>query len=97
MPAKRTVAAILTDAADLYKQRDGTYGSAYKRHGAIIKAFFPNGLELVTEQDFNRFHLFNMCAGKLNRYASTFELGGHVDSVDDLSVYAAMLQETDNE
>jgi hypothetical protein len=56
---------------------------------------FPDGLELKTASDFTRFALFTQCHGKLLRYAANFHRGGHAESLDDLSVYAQLLNYTD--
>lgn len=89
------VTDALKEAADLFEERDEKYGSSYKKHGRVMRAFFPQGLELSTENEFGRFAIFNMLAGKLGRYANNFEDCGHKDSLDDISVYAQMLNDLD--
>ena len=97
MKKKSFVAIQLENAAKIYQQRNKEYGDSYKSHGEVMNSFFPNGLELNSVEDFNRFCLFNAVIGKMNRYAQNFNIGGHVDSLDDASVYAQMLQEIDSE
>lgn len=87
------VSEILKEASKTFESRNAEYGDAYKRHGKIMKQFFPNGIVLKTENDFQRFQLFQATVGKLNRYASSFEFGGHIDSIHDAISFAAMLQE----
>jgi hypothetical protein len=87
----------LVKLADLYRERNKSYGSAYKFFGKTLLGMFPNGLKLETEDDFNRFALFVLLTGKLTRYARVFASGGHADSLDDTSVYSQMLAEFDEE
>lgn len=61
-----------------------------------MKGIFPNGLMLVSEEDFNRFCIFVQVVSKATRYGQNMaNRKGHKDSLDDMSVYAAMLREYD--
>lgn len=91
------VSEKLTSNAEIYNNRNEIYGGAYKNVGLIMAGLFPNGLSLNSTEDFNRFGCLHTIASKLCRYSNIFHLGGHQDSLDDISVYAAMLQELDNE
>jgi hypothetical protein len=91
------VPTALEKLADLYRERNKLYGNDYKRCGEAYAALFPNGLTLRTAEDFSRFVIFSLGYGKQIRYANNFTRGGHVDSLDDLSVYAQMLQELDGD
>lgn len=86
----------LRKAADIYEQRAKTYGDNYQHFGKVMNGFFPHGLSLTTEEEFNRLGLFVMMASKLTRYAQNFKRGGNKDSVDDLSVYSQMTAECDD-
>jgi hypothetical protein len=86
---------LLQDAADLFKERAKTYGASYYTHGPTVAALFPNGVNLVTAEDFNRFAILNLMITKLVRYCNNFHTGGHQDSVADLAVYTKMLEEVD--
>jgi len=97
MKDKRSVPDRLKSAAVLYEERNAMYGNAYRSVGYAMHAMFPNGIELTTVKDFNRFGCFHTMVSKMCRYSNTFHLGGHADSMDDISVYAAMIQELDNE
>ena len=79
--------------ADLFESRNAEYGSSYKQAGLVLARLFPNGVTLIDDGDFNRFCLIVMIIHKLKRYTENFEEGGHEDSSDDLTVYAAMLRE----
>ena len=92
----RTVPENLRLAADVFEQRNKVYGSLYKRHGDVMIALFPKGIVLETADDFNRFGIFNMIVSKIGRYANNIA-DGHSDSLTDLSVYANMLLEIDEE
>ena len=90
-----SAASVLRIGADIYEERNKMYGDNFATMGKVFAEFFPNGVELKTEEDFRRFHLFNYIIGKMGRYAQTFEIGGHLDSLDDTVVYAAMLANED--
>jgi hypothetical protein len=47
-------------------------------------------------EEFNRFALLLQIIHKVSRYARAMD-AGHVDSLDDIAVYAQMLQEYDEE
>src|SRR5215207_6556511 len=96
MSAKfESVSDRLINLADLYDERNKLYGNNYKLVGPRLKALFPKGLNLETESDFVRFALFIHIDNKISRYARSFVSGGQKDSLDDLAVYAQMLQEID--
>lgn len=86
----------LTELAKLYSERNALYGDDYKMHGKIMQAFFPVGIELRSVDDFNRYAIFQNLLTKLNRYVANWD-DGHEDSLNDISVYAQMLQELDND
>ena len=94
-PDERTPDEVLSDLASLFAQRNATYGADYKLFGPRMRALFPNGLELSTEDDFQRFGMLVFIVSKLGRYCNSFESGGHADSLDDLAVYSAMLSTVD--
>lgn len=83
---------LLREAADLFAERNAVYGDSWFTFGEVMKTFFPDGLKLETADDFSRFASWSMCLVKLERYAKNFENGGHLDSVRDLKVYAAILE-----
>ena len=91
------VPGMLTDLAELYKERNKLYGDNYKRFGVIMKALFPMGISLYDEDEHNRFGVFVQIVAKITRYAEQFKVGGHPDSLDDTAVYSMMLQELDQE
>lgn len=97
MTEKSFVTSQLENAASIFQQRYELYGDNYKRFGPIMAAMFPDGLTLNTADDFGRFGLFVQVMSKTTRYGNMFTSGGHVDSLDDISVYAQMLQEVDHE
>lgn len=86
----------LRAAAALYEDRNAIYGNDYKKAGGVLLALFPRGLELQTAGDFGRFALLLLCLSKIGRYAAQWTTGGHPPSLEDLSVYAAMLNEYDS-
>jgi hypothetical protein len=91
-----TVPKRLQDLGDLFEQRGKVYGEAYKKYGE--QAFLMIGpISLATPEDFGRLALVLQIIAKTARYTNNFGKGGHIDSLDDLSVYAQMLQEIDGE
>lgn len=95
--ATKSVPQALTDLGELYRQRNAMYGDNYKHTGMILAGIFPHGLRLTTPEQFNRFALFIQLLHKITRYGRAMPDNGHIDSLDDISVYAQMLQEYDAE
>lgn len=84
------------EKAALYKQRNALYGDTYKLQGELMNLLFQGGLDLDGVADHNRYAIFQTMISKMCRYAANFKVGGHEDSLDDISVYAMMLKELDN-
>lgn len=91
----KTVPERLEDLGNLYRERNKLYGDNYKHFGKILMGIFPNGIELRTEEQFNRFALFLQVVHKVSRYGKAMPDEGHEDSLDDMAVYSQMLQEWD--
>jgi len=89
----KTPDQLLHDAAELFHEKGKIYGHTYKEFGAMCAIMFPDGLKLKDANDFNRFALLIQVIHKSLRYTKQFEKGGHLDSVQDLKVYSAMLEE----
>lgn len=91
----KTADKILHEMSETFKERNKVYGDNYKRVGAVMKALFPEDLVLETEEDYNRWHLFELIIVKLTRFAN----GGltHQDSIHDAAVYCAMVESLINE
>lgn len=87
----------LRKAADIYAERNAVYGGSYKHFGTAMVGVFPEGVNLTSVDDFNRFGILVQMVAKVTRYGQMFTRGGHKDSLDDLSVYSQMLQELDHE
>ena len=92
--APRTVPEILEAAAATYRERNAIYGDNYKNTGAVMRALFPDGVTLVTADDFNRWCLFELVIVKLTRFTNSGLT--HIDSIHDAAVYAAMLESLTN-
>lgn len=86
---------ILAEAAQTYAERHAVYGDNYKLVGNVLAALFPEGLRLVTADDWNRAHIFMLMIVKQTRYVQNWDRGGHQDSIRDNTVYSAMLEEID--
>lgn len=91
----------LRKAAAIYEERNALYGDNYRRFGQVWVALFPDGISTTSSHDpvgdCNRLGILVQVVSKLTRYCQNFNAGGHIDSLDDLIVYAAMLQELDSE
>jgi hypothetical protein len=96
MAAHPSVPDRIHALASLFAQRNAIYENSWHEIGPVMAAYFPRGLTLSTPEDFGRFMIVCMLIGKLHRYILNFGRGGHVDSLDDLSVYGQMLQELDD-
>lgn len=86
----KTAADILAEMADTFRERNKVYGDNYKRVGDVMAALFPEGVMLVTPEDFNVWHLFELMVVKMTRFANSGLT--HEDSIHDLAVYAAMVE-----
>ena len=86
---------VLEEMARTFRDRNGKYKDNWKNTGAVMLAFMPNGVTLLTEEDFVKFHLFEWVIGKLTRFVNT----GMTDkgSVHDAAVYLAMIEAFINE
>jgi hypothetical protein len=85
---------VFDKAKQTFADRNKTYGDSYKEHGLVMGSLFPNGVTLLTDEDFIRYGLLNSMMTKIKRYTNSFGTP-HADSTLDLSVYAAMLHEID--
>ena len=84
----------LEKALETYRERNKLYGDNYKHFGEVMCALFPKGLRLYTTHDWNRFGVLIQIISKLTRYTQ-IPLVGHQDSIHDMIVYSAMLEELD--
>lgn len=94
---KRNASLILAEAAKTFAERHAVYGDNYLNVGGALQALFPDGIEVFTTDDHNRFHIFMLVLVKLSRYANNWKKGGHQDSIRDAAVYAAMLESIDED
>ena len=91
---QRSVGEALADLASIYDERNALYKDNYKRFGPALFALM-GPVTLNNAHDINRFAILVQVFAKVSRYVPMFNEGGHKDSLDDLSVYAQMLQELD--
>lgn len=90
------VAQLLENATDLFRERNALYGDTFIKVGYVMEVMFRD-VEMplprdMDSHDWNRMDKLMQIAGKLCRYASNMGSGGHMDSAQDMIVYAAMLQ-----
>lgn len=86
----RTAAEVLEEGAETYRTRGKEYGEAYCRVGKALASMFPEGVELVSNEDFTRFFLVTLSTMKMVRYCKSFN-NGHVESAHDAMTYNAMM------
>jgi hypothetical protein len=84
---------ILEMGAATYRERNKTYGDSYKQFGHVMQALFPDGMHITTEEDWNRAGILVMIIGKITRMSPSLFRQPHIDSIHDIMVYAAMLEE----
>jgi|TARA_R100000808_G_C2155393_1_gene167753 hypothetical protein len=85
----------IEEALKTAKQRGEQYGHSYLVQGEIMKILFPNGIDLKTPEDFNRYGALNLIVTKLIRYCNKWDKP-HQDSIHDLGVYAFILETIDD-
>lgn len=85
---------LLRKAADLFEERNKVYGNNYLMVGAVMQGYFPEGITLKTQDDFNRFHIFMLEVVKNTRYCNNWNKP-HQDSNADNTVYSAMREMID--
>lgn len=85
---------ILAEAANTFKSRNPVYGDGWVRVGEVIAALFPQGIELRSPEDHERYSQIIMIAVKLTRYTNDWDKP-HQDSIHDLTVYGAILEHID--
>lgn len=95
---KSFVARELEEKAALFEQRNALYGNNYLRFGPIMSQMLAGQtLDCNDPKVMNRIGIFVQITAKMTRYGNMFTAGGHDDSLDDISVYAMMLKQIDNE
>lgn len=90
-----TVGEKLAHLGKIYEERGAVYGKDYHHTGQALAAMFPDGLVLRTPEQFRRHMILCFMLAKLMRHANSIMAhgAGHLDSLDDLSVYAQMARE----
>ena len=92
-----TAADKLEAMAATFRERNAVYGDNFLRLGNAMHAMFPQGLTVSGPDDWTRLYFFMLQQVKQSRYATNFTKGGHVDSVHDTAVYAALLEAFDEQ
>lgn len=84
----------LENALTTIRERGAVYKDSYLVHGDVMKAIFPDGVQLKTAEDFARWGVLNMQVSKLVRYTQSWS-NPHIDSSHDLGVYSFIQEELD--
>jgi len=95
----RTPVECIEEALKTFRERNQSYGDNYLQHGRVMSALFPDGINLKTVEDWNRFGVMNMVVAKLTRYSQKWPHvdKGTIDSVHDMGVYSFMLESLDSD
>jgi hypothetical protein len=89
----KTVKEILLEKIGLFDEKGNEYGHTYKEFEGLIEEIFGNEIT-VKKKYYNRFFIFSMILHKIKRISKTLLTDKvNVDSVKDIQVYAAMLEE----
>jgi len=89
--SKRAPASILEQGATTFNERNALYADNYLLFGGVMAALLPNGVQINSAENWNKFGLLIQCVSKLTRFCNSPDMT-HRDSVHDLMVYAAMLE-----
>jgi hypothetical protein len=85
---------VLKNNSKLCEEKSKQYGNTYYKFGTVMIALHPDGINLKTEKDFQVYGVYLMIIHKLTRISQNIFSGEkmNIDSITDLSVYAAMLE-----
>lgn len=89
IPGQGGVPDIFREMATTFKERNKVYKNNYKVCAEILTALFPEGVPPEIAHS-DAFGLMYMIIGKLTRFTASG--CGHVDSVHDIAVYAALIE-----
>lgn len=76
--------------AETFAERNAVYGDNWVMCSEVMQALFPDGVYLKTQAQHEMFGVLTQMVAKLTRFANAGAL--HIDSVRDLSVYAAIAE-----
>lgn len=94
---QKRVLGILSQSHDVYKDRSAIYKDNFRSVGRVMVALFPEGRPpLVTAEDYDRWHIFELLIIKLTRYANNYDQP-HEDSLLDQLPYLGILGALDQE
>lgn len=80
----------LIDAAILFQERNEQYGNNFVKIGEVLHAMYPFGITISSSIQWYRIFTIIMLVMKTTRYAENVRGVGHMDSLDDMTVYAQM-------
>ena len=83
---------ILKKNTKIVEEKGKQYGNTYHLFGTVMDALFPNGITILGIKEQERFGVFFMLVHKLIRISKKLFDNVSLDSLTDLSNYAAMLE-----
>lgn len=82
---------LLKEKAKLFEEKGRRYGNSYKEFGSIMEQLMDG---IFPAEKWNRIGIYSMLVHKMMRLGKTlFDKNAALDSVMDMQVYAAMLEE----
>jgi len=88
-----TVPDLLKEKADLFEKKGKEYGNTYKDFGKVLESLDIK-IKTKNKHDYNKIGIFFMMIHKFMRISKTlFTNTPSIDSIKDLQVYSAMLEE----
>jgi hypothetical protein len=88
--SKLPVPRILETGAATYRQRNAIYGDSWETFRDVMAVLFPDGLDLRDPDNIFVYNILSHILGKVVRFKnSQFK---NLDSIHDVSVYAAMIE-----
>lgn len=88
-----TASRLMDEAKERYKEKGKAYGHTYRNFGPLMTALFPNGLEVYTEEDWDKLGLLQMICHKLLRVANLIHGEDCIPELEDMGVYIFILLE----
>ena len=90
------ISPLFDKIKNIYRQRRASYGDSYLTFGKIMNCLFPTGVTLKGTEQFMAFGLLVHVLTKLARFTCKFPKEAHSDSLQDLAVYALLIDGISN-
>lgn len=88
-----TASRLMEEAKERYHKKGKVYGHTYLSLGPLMMALFPDGLEITTEEGWNKLGVLLMICHKLLRVSNLFDSEYSIPELEDMGVYTFILLE----